>query len=358
MSRLRIALGVAACTLLLVSCTKRSPEDHSDSAGMTVGVGKPVFAAAETPPVGTAVRDAADDPAIWVDPKDPSRGVILGTDKQAGLYVYGLDGSQRQALPGGKPNNVDLRDGFPTASGTKVLIAASDRGRGGVALYLLEPTSLNVTFWALVKVDLTEPYGLCMARRGDAFLVITNGTDGQVRQHRVASRADGKPVWTEERRFAVATQPEGCVADDARGRLYLGEEGRGIWRFDLAATPATGTLIAEAPSAMLKPDVEGLALLEDRAGTWLIASSQGDSSFAVWRVDGAEPTYKGRFSVVASGGLDAVTGTDGVSALGGQVGVFPDGLVVVQDDVDQGSTGVRQNFKLIDWREVRKALAL
>ena len=358
MSPFRKTLGATACALLLVSCTTPGPEDQSDSAGMTVGVGRPVFAAAETPPVGTAVRDAADDPAIWVDPKDPSRGVILGTDKQAGLYVYGLDGSQRQALPGGKPNNVDLRDGFSTAFGTRVLIAASDRGRGGVALYLLDPANLNVTFWALVKVDLTEPYGLCMARRGGTFLVITNGTDGQVRQHRVTSGADGKPVWTEERRFAVATQPEGCVADDARGRLYLGEEGRGIWRFDLAATPAAGALIAEAPSAMLKPDVEGLALLEDRAGTWLIASSQGDSSFAVWRVDGAEPTYRGRFSVVASGGIDAVTGTDGVSALGGPVGAFPDGLVVVQDDVDQGSTGARQNFKLIDWREVRKALAL
>ncbi len=358
MSIFRCAASAASCLFLLGACAAPGPEDRSDSAGMTVGVGSPVIAAAETPPVGTAVRDAADDPAIWVDPNDHRRGVILGTDKQAGLYVYGLDGAQRQALPGGKPNNVDLRDGFSTGAGPRVLIAASDRGRGGVALYLLDPATLKVAFWALVRVDLTEPYGLCMARRGGAFLVITNGTDGQVRQHLVASGADGKPVWTEERRFAVATQPEGCVADDARGRLYLGEEGRGIWRFDLAATSSTGTLIAEAPSTMLKPDVEGLALLEDRAGTWLIASSQGDSSFAVWRVDDAEPSFKGRFSVVASGSVDAVTGTDGVAALGGPVGGFPDGLVVVQDDVDQGSKGARQNFKLVDWREVRKALGI
>jgi 3-phytase len=62
--------------------------------------------------------------------------------------------------------------------------------------------------------------------------------------------------------------------------------------------------------------------------------------------------------VVANGGIDAVTGTDGVAALGGQVGAFPQGLVVMQDDVDDGATGARQNFKLVDWREVKKALGL
>jgi hypothetical protein len=30
----------------------------------------------------------------------------------------------------------------------------------------------------------------------------------------------------------------------------------------------------------------------------------------------------------------------------------------MQDDVDGGSTGARQNFKLVDWREVKKALGL
>ena len=122
-------MSVAVAALLLSSCARLGPEDVSDSAGMTVGEGKPVPAAAETPAVGTGDRDAADDPEIWVDPKDPSRGVIIGTDKQAGLYVYDLTGKQLQYVPGGKPNNVDLRDGFPTAQGARVLVAASDRGR-------------------------------------------------------------------------------------------------------------------------------------------------------------------------------------------------------------------------------------
>lgn len=343
--------------ILLSSCTGLGPEDRSDSAGQLAGTGAPVVAAAETPPVGTSERDAADDPEIWVDPADPSRGVILGTDKQAGLNVYGLDGSARAFIPGGLPNNVDLRDGFATPGGPRVLVAASDRGRGGVALYLLDPASLTVQFWGLVPADLREPYGLCMARQGAAFIVIVNGTDGQVRQLRIAADAQGRPSSVEMRRFGLASQTEGCVVDDARGRLYIGEEGRGVWRFPLVG-PARGELIAQAPSAMLKPDVEGLSLLGDGQATWLIASSQGDSAFAVWRVDGAAPDYRGRFSVMASAATDAVTGTDGVAALGGPVGGFPQGLVVVQDDVDEGAAGARQNFKLIDWREVKRALGL
>jgi 3-phytase len=353
-------MTVAATALLLNACGKPEFEAKSDSPKMDVGAGKPVPAAFETPPVGQSAEDAADDPAIWVDPADRTRGVIIGTDKKSGIYVYDLTGKQAQYLPGGLPNNVDLREGFPTPQGQRVLVAASDRGRpgAGVALFLLDPASLKLSFWAAIPVDLTEPYGLCTARRGDAFLVIVNGTDGQVRQLRLAMGADGKPQVQEERRFAVPTQPEGCVADDARGRLYLGEEGAGVWQFDLAAGAAKGAVFAKAPSEALQPDVEGLALLEDKAGAWLIASSQGDSAFAVWKVDGAQPVYRGRFSVVASGGIDGVTGTDGVAALGGVVGGFPEGLVVMQDDVDEGVAGERQNFKLVDWREVRKALGL
>jgi 3-phytase len=355
---------LAGISLLLAACSILDPEAKSDSAKMLVGVGTPVPAAAETQSVATQRADAADDPEIWVDPKDSSRVVIFGTDKQAGLYTYDLGGAVTGFIPDGKLNNVDLRGGLATPNGERVLVAASDRGRFGAALYLMDPASLKVEPWGLAPLDLTEPYGLCMGRRGDSFIVIVNGTDGQVRQVRIAVGPDGKPVATEEQRFAVGSQTEGCVVDDAKGVLYIGEEAKGIWRYDLdPAKAGARTLVAAAPSAMLKPDVEGLTLLREGAKTWLIASSQGDSAFGVWRVDGAEPAYSGRFSVVAAHGVDGVTGTDGVAALGGPVGPYAEGLVVMQDDVDvdgeaPSTARVRQNFKLVDWRAVKAALGL
>jgi 3-phytase len=324
----------------------------------------PVPAAAETQAVATTAADAADDPAIWVDPRDPARVVIFGTDKQAGLYSYDLNGAATQFIPDGRLNNVDLRDGFPTPSGPRVLVAASDRDRIAAALYLLDPATLKTTPWGLAKLDLAEPYGLCVGRHGDRFVVIVNGTDGHVRQIDVAAGPDGAPVVKEEQRFAVGSQTEGCVVDDDKGVLYIGEEGKGIWRYSLdPAARGARTLVAAAPSAMLKPDVEGLTLLREGAKAWLIASSQGDSAFAVWQVDGDAPRYAGRFSVMAADGVDGVTGTDGIDAHAGPVGRYARGLVVVQDDVDSdgealSASRVRQNFKLVDWRAVAEALRL
>ena len=60
--------------------------------------------------------------------------------------------------------------------------------------------------------------------------------------------------------------------------------------------------------------------------------------------------------MVTDGAIDGVTGTDGIDALGGRVGArFPEGVVVVQDDVNDGGS---QNFKYIDWRDIRTALGL
>ena len=49
-----------------------------------------VTADAETAAVKSG-DDAADDPAIWRNAANPAASLIVGTDKQAGLYVYGLD---------------------------------------------------------------------------------------------------------------------------------------------------------------------------------------------------------------------------------------------------------------------------
>jgi 3-phytase len=350
--------------LLLASCAAVDGEAVSDSAKMLVGVGTPVPAAGETQAVATTSADAADDPAIWVDRTDPRRVVVFGTDKQAGLYAYDLEGRAIQFIPDGRLNNVDLRDGFPTPEGPRVLVAASDRDRIAAALYLLDPATLKTTPWGLAKLDLAEPYGLCMGQRGDSFIVIVNGTDGQVRQIAVSAGPDGRAVSREEQRFAVGSQTEGCVVDDVKGALYIGEEDRGIWRYSVdPAAKQARTLLAAAPSDMIKPDVEGLALLREGAKTWLIASSQGDSAFPVWRVDGETPVYAGRFSVVGAGGVDGITGTDGLDAVGGPAGPFSDGFLAIQDDVDTEGEALstdraKQNFKFVDWRAVSKALRL
>ena len=329
------------------------------------GPGAPVQAVLETPAVGTTNADAADDPAIWASAAPitiggvTSKGFVAGTDKKAGLYIYGLDGQVMQFLPDGLLNNVDLIDGVRVAGRDQLLLGASDRGadRMGVSFYLYDPAgSQPVRPWGVVPFDVVEPYGFCFGRLNGQVHAILVSKDGEVVQAVIAEGPDGKPAARVVRRFQVGSISEGCVVDEPSGSLFVNEELVGVWRYGF--DPASGdarTQIQAADGERLTADVEGATILEDGATRWLIVSSQGDSGFGVFRLDASGPTWVGRFAV-HDGAVDGVTGTDGLDALGGPVGdAFPEGLIVVQDDVNPGGA---QNFKYLDWRDVKRAMGL
>jgi 3-phytase len=256
-------------------------------------------------------------------------------------------------------NNVDLTEGLTVDGRPQLVLGASDRtpGKTGVALYLFDPAAGGgVRPWGAITTDVVEPYGFCFARRGAEIHAVLVGHEGEVRQFVLTADAAGQPSAREVRRFDVGTISEGCAADEATNALYIAEENVGLWRYGLdPATGAARTLIQPIAPGILVADAEGLTVIEDGAARYLIGSSQGDSTFPVWRIDGAAPVYAGRF-VVRDGAVDRVTGTDGLAALGGPVGdTFPEGLVVVQDDINDVGT---QNFKFIDWRDIRTALGL
>jgi 3-phytase len=353
----RALTTVAASAALLAACATQDIDVQGEGAA--------VQARLETPSVGTAGQDAADDPAIWASPTPvrignvETAGFVAGTDKKAGLYIYGLDGAVLQFLPEGLLNNVDLTEGLSVNGRPQVVLGASDRtpAKTGVALYLFDPASdAGVRPWGMIATDVVEPYGFCFARRGSDVHAILVGHEGEVRQFVLTVDAAGAPVAREVRRFEIGTISEGCAADEATDALYIAEENAGVWRYRL--DPSAGdarTLVQPIAPGVLAADAEGLTVIEDGDARYLVGSSQGDSTFPVWRIDGPQPVYGGRF-VVEDGAVDRVTGTDGIDALGGPVGdAFPEGLVVVQDDVNDAGT---QNFKYIDWRDIRAALGL
>jgi 3-phytase len=104
----RTASIAALALFALAACqdqanTAKAPEPPAAAAPLPQ-----VLAVRETDPVNTE-GDAADDPAIWVNPADPAQSLIIGTAKKSGLYTYGLDGKMVQFLPEGRLNNVDIR---------------------------------------------------------------------------------------------------------------------------------------------------------------------------------------------------------------------------------------------------------
>ena len=308
-----------------------------------------VTAIAETEPVGTANEDAADDPAIWRNPVEPSASLIVATDKKAGLYVYGLDGSVKSFLAAGAVNNVDLVE---LADG-EVFVAASDRidpANSHIAVFTLDTATGTLTSLGRMPSGPGEGYGLCLSEHGGlkALAAIKHGA---LREYEIAKHAAGEvPKAVLVREMAVPSQPEGCVYDERNGTLYVGEETGGIWRF--APGASEGELVAPVDNKYLVADVEGLALMPDgEAGGYLFASSQGDNAYAVFALPGMEPV--GRFNIVA-GALGATEETDGIDIAIGDFGPdFPGGLFVAQD----GQNGDQaQNFKLVALETIVRAL--
>lgn len=317
----------------------------------------PAFAETETV---KSLEDAADDAEVWRNPADPKQSRIFATDKKSGLIVFDLPGKQVEFFPVGRVNNVDFRDGWVSNAQSKVLAGASNRTSGGISFFLLDPATLKVTHEeaSFLKTDLADPYGYCMYRsRKDASVyAIVIGKDGEFRQFKLSANDTGGIAASLVRKFAFGSIAEGCVADDRTGQLYVGDELRGIWR--LGAEPDAGDareLIAKIDGVDLVEDIEGLTLAptgED--GGHLIASIQGNNSFALFSL----PDHKlvARFRVVANAGkgIDEVTGTDGIALALGDFGPgLSDGVFVVQDDDNAGSP---QNFKIVSWGDVIEKL--
>ncbi|MCW1428233.1 phytase [Novosphingobium sp. JCM 18896] len=335
-----ILLGALACSACATTATT-PPVASLPAAEVT--------AKAETAPVGTAAADAADDPAIWRNPADPAKSLIVATDKRAGLHVYGLGGPSRFFEPDGRLNNVDLVDLGPRG----VIVVASDRNDVTAAklrLYRLDTEAAKLIPLGAVEGGRGEAYGVCLWAHGDALHAFSVLKDGTIEEFRL--ELDGTPRSVPVATRKVATQTEGCVTDPRDGTLYVGEEDVGVWRY--VAGQTQGSLVAKADGKQLVMDTEGLALItEGDKGGFLVASSQGDNAYAVYRLPGMEPA--GRFRV-AAGQFGATSETDGIALMGGSFGAdYPAGLFVAQDGDNAPHA---QNFKLVSWADVLKALGL
>lgn len=303
--------------------------------------------------------DAADDPAIWLHPDNPAASRVLGTDKRNGLAVYDLNGTQLQYLAVGRLNNVDMRHGFQLGEQRIDLAVASNRDHNSLHVFAIDPADGQLSELGQIATALPDIYGLCMGQTRDGVTyAIANDKDGRFVQYRLdgsQGRISGELV----REFSVASQPEGCVVDDLRQRLFIGEEGEAVWALDAGEKAPVDMTLVTGTEAPIEADIEGLAIYQHPEHPYLVISSQGNDSYVV--LD-AEPPYqlRGQFRVGLNSqlGIDGVSETDGLEVtsanLGGQ---WRAGMLMVQDGRKRMPEG-NQNYKFVPWQSIADALQL
>ncbi|MGH8603682.1 MAG: phytase, partial [Gammaproteobacteria bacterium] len=348
----------------------------------------------EEPIAGTLAGDA-DDPAIWLHPSNPARSLVITALKDGGLAVFDLKGQVRQIIRPAefgtvRYNNADIVYNFKLDRRMVDLAVASDRENDTLAIFRISPgngrlkdiTSAHIpgSIFGLDDGELTA-YGLATytsPKDGAHYVFVSQREGNQIAQLELLESQEQGRARVQARIVRSLTVPipqdgkledaqaEGMVADQELGLLYVGQEQVGIWKFD--AEPdgsAAGTLVDSVENGRLAADVEGLTLYYAGEGKgYLLASSQGDSTFAVYRREGTN-TYLGSFYVGARGRIDGVEECDGAQVLNVRLGAgFPAGLLVVQDGAnepqrviedDEALENISTGFKFIPWQRVANA---
>jgi 3-phytase len=335
--------------LLLIGCTRSGPPSD-------------VRPALATDPVSAD----PDDPAIWVNPADPARSLLLGTNKspapRGALVVFGLDGKTRQTVGGlDRPNNVDVEYGLLLPGGPLDIAVVTERYRRRLRVFKITAEGLaDITGATAVfegqPGESGEPMGIALYRRsrdGSVLAVVSRKTgprDGYLWQYDLQHDGAGKvkAVWVREfGRYSGAGEIEAVAVDDALGYVYYADEGDGIHKYYADPDhPDAARELAWFGRQGYQGDREGLALYgrPDNTG-YLLSTDQlvGNSRYFIYPRDGDQS----RPLRVFTGGADATDGADATAAaLGPQ---FPNGLFLVMNSGPK-------NFLVYKWEDIQALL--
>ncbi|KAI8265434.1 3-phytase [Colletotrichum sp. SAR11_239] len=316
-----------------------------------------------------------DDPAIWISPEGADKSLIITTTKStqgAGLGVFDLTGKLLQTIYAAEPNNVDMIYNFQAGNRTVDLAFAACRDDDTLCLFEMTSngTLKNIAGGVQPVVEDYKVYGSCVYRSpktGKQYLFV-NEKSARYLQYELTSTPNGTLQTALVRDFQGGSggQVEGCVTDEENGWIFLGEEPSALWRYDAEPdSTEPGLRIAYVGDGHTYADVEGVTLVygvtKDRG--YVLVSNQGVSSYNVYR-RAAPHEYVTTFTITksADGQVDAVSNTDGITAVGTHLNKdFPHGLVVVHDDANQfpnGSTSTEASFKLVSLDKILGAEAL
>ena len=339
-----------------------------------------------------ALTGDSDDPAIWINPKNPEQSLVIITLKDGGLATLDLDGEiVEEILPAPfgeiRYNNVDLIYDFEIGEETVDLAVASDRENDTLAIWKIDPETLQLVdvtsdniLETIFGVDDGEQtaYGLATYKSpisGISYAFVTQADSNQFAQLELIDNGSGEVDANVVRTFELPvptgepedSQSEAIVVDQELGFVYLAmEEEVGILKFQ--AEPDAGDnfeVVYSVEDDVLVPDLEGLILYYgDNGNGYLIASSQGDSTYGLFERSG-DNEFLGQFIIAGNGDIDQVNETDGFDLTNVALGeAFPNGLFVVHDGANDPQSVVQDeeelennstNFKFVPWESVANA---
>lgn len=278
--------------------------------------------------VSEPVAFDSDDPAIWVNPADPAKSLIIGTDKDANgaLYVFDLKGKiiKNKVVKGLKrPNNVDVAYGLILNGKPTDIAVATERithklrifsvpemkavDGGGIPIF--EGENEAAGFRDLMGIALyTAPdkkmYAIVGRKTGP-----TQG--GYLWQYLLQDAGNGMVKVMLVRKFGKYSgkkEIESIAVDNEMGYIYYSDEQFGVRKY--YADPAKGDqeLNVFAKDGFLE-DHEGISIYKTgKASGYILVSDQSAGQFKVYKREGDNAFVKSiHVSTSNSDGSDMVS---------------------------------------------------
>lgn len=257
----------------------------------TSGAITPVFISEPTP-------HDTDDPAIWVHPTEPSKSLIVGTDKDenGGLYVFDLQGkilSDKVVAELKRPNNVDIEYGLSLGDSLVDIAVVTERLTHQLRVFRL-PDMLPLDgggFPVFENESEKAPMGIALYKKpttGEIYAFVSRKTGpgtGYLAMYELKDQGNGMPGLTKIKnigQFSGKKEIEAIAVDDAQGFLYYSDEGTGIRKY--YADPDSGNEeLALFGQEGFADDQEGISVLPlDEKEGYLIVSDQQANAFRVY----------------------------------------------------------------------------
>jgi 3-phytase len=305
-----------------------------------------------------------DDPAIWINPSDATKSLIIGTDKDTdgGLYAFDLDGkiiAKSEVLK--RPNNVDIAYGL-VIDGKKVDIAVTTERESNTIRVFSLPDLKPIDNGGIAVFDgelQRDPMGITLYTRAsdNAIFAIVgrkNGPSGTyLWQYQLADGGNGKVAATVVRKFGQYSgkkEIEAIAVDNELGVVYYCDEQFGIRKYYADPAKNDNTELALFGQKDFKADNEGIAIYKTTVTTgYILVSNQQANTFMVYPRDG-DNGDSNKYSLLAEIPTSTIEcdGADVTSLnLGGQ---FQKGMFVAMSN---GMT-----FHFYNWEDLQKRIDL
>uniref|UniRef100_UPI004049F278 phytase n=1 Tax=Fulvivirga sp. TaxID=1931237 RepID=UPI004049F278 len=308
-----------------------------------------------------------DDPAIWINKKDPSKSLIIGTDKGGdeglgGLYVYDLDGKiiKEKTVSGiQRPNNVDIAYGLKAGDKMLDIAVCTERYTNSIRIFSLpdmQPLD-NGGIEVFEGEALRDPMGIALYTNPEtneisAIIGRKSGpTDSTyLWQYGLTADSTGMVQVQLLRKFGAFSgikEIESIAVDNELGYVYYSDEGTGTHKY-YAHPDSTGTELALFGSGDFKDDNEGISIYKMDVGKgYILISDQQANRFNIYAREGsATNPHKHKLLGAVNTSTNESDGSDVTSIPLGTK--FPQGLFVAMSD--------DKTFQLYSWSDIIQTL--